>query len=61
MKRTISIILLVLITVGLLLPGVMAANDKVVITYGKQPTIIKITKILLIIISQLQVIFMKQE
>ncbi len=35
MKRTISIILLVLITVGLLLPGVMAANDKVVITYGE--------------------------
>lgn len=35
MKRTISIILLVLITVGLLLPGVMATNNKIVVTYGE--------------------------
>lgn len=35
MKRTISIILLVLITIGMILPTAMAASDQVVITYGE--------------------------
>lgn len=35
MKRTIGIILLVLITIGMILPTAMAASDQVVITYGE--------------------------
>lgn len=35
MKRTIGVVLLVLVMVGLILPTAMASNDQVVITYGE--------------------------